>query len=111
MATAAIINLAIGLGGALGSSFVKNPALQNVIGTAVVGTQNFVTAITGKTNVAAASFSAAFSTAIAILQTEGKITADEAAELNKAVAATFAADQAAQQVIDPTTLTPLAPLS
>ena len=108
-----LIQLLLSIGGSLGESLVKNPQLQTVIGLAVNETQNLISILTGNAgkNVAAPVFFSVLQAAFGVLQAEGKLTADEVSALNAAITATIQADQAAQQVVDPTVLKPLAPLA
>jgi hypothetical protein len=108
----AIIALLLNLGGTLGASFIKSPQLQATIAAALTGAESLITILTnkGSANVAAPVFMTALEAAIAILEATGKLDAKTATALNDAIKATLAADAAGQVLVDPDTLTPIAPL-
>ena len=112
--TATWINLLISLGVSLGSSFAT-PVIQNILGASATAAENLVTILANRKSGTAEStvvpiFLTVLQAAITVLQTEGKLTPEQSATLNKALTDTFAADAAAQQTVDPTTLKPIAPL-
>ena len=103
----ALVMLLLSLGGSLGAAFIKNPALQGVVATAVSAAGSLITNLLNKKpgeSIALPTFILALQSAISILAQTGKITAEEAIELNKALTDMAAADNAAQLVIDPTLL-------
>lgn len=112
-ATAAWVNLLLGIGASVGGAFVTNPALQGIIASGISAAQQLVSTLLNKPaggNVALPVFLTALQATFGILEATNKISATEAAALKKAVADTLAADNAAQIAIDPSVLTPIAPL-
>lgn len=107
------VSLLLGIGGALGQSFVANPGLQALIALAITEATNLINILSqrGTQPIGIPVFLTVLQAAIAVLVETKQITADEAAALQKAVTDTLAADSAGKLVVDPTTLTPLAPLA
>ena len=117
-ATATWANLLLSLGASLGSAFTTSPVIQNLIGVSATAAENLITTLTAAkstgapaSSVAAPIFATVLQVAISVLETEGKLTADQSAVLSKAIADTFAADTLAQQIINPASLAPIAPLA
>lgn len=110
--TPLLINFLLTLGGSLGAAFIKSPQLQQVVSTGISSATQFVTLLTNRTSASITPqlFLTAMQAAIGILLAEGKLTADEAGAISKALTDTLAADTAAQAVVDPTTLNPIQPL-
>ena len=106
-ATATWANLLVSLGASLGSAFTTSPVIQNLIAVSATAAENLITTISAAkasaatpASMAAPIFLTVLQVAISVLQTEGKLTADQSAVLSKAIADTFAADTLAQQLID-----------
>ena len=115
--TATWINLLLSLGASLGSAFTTSPQIQQLIGVSATAAESLVTTLTSAKAtaatpqaIAAPIFLTLLQATISVLLATGKLTADESAALSKAIADTFSADAAAQKLIDPTLLKPIAPL-
>ncbi len=109
-----LIQLLLGIGASVGSSFVTNPQLKAVISDSLAAVTQLIGSLAnrvpGSPAITAATFLTVIQAATAVLIDTKQITAEEGAALTKAVSDTFAADKQAQIVVDWGSLTPLVPL-
>jgi len=111
------IEALISVGASLGSAFLTNPAIASLITLAATTTNSIITAVQAAKNAAPTGsganplvvpiFIAVLQAALAAAVAEGKISAADAATLNKAIAAVSTEDAIAKTIVDYTTIGPI----